>query len=130
MNRTVKTIVPVLVIAVLAAAALHALDTGNMHVNIDGDEIDGPLGALIGVLFAGGGVLLAGVILTGVAVFLGMLFAGLGVLMVVLLALAALLVAAAVSPLLLPLLIPAGIFWWLSSRARKQRARAMLDHAV
>ena len=130
MNRTVKKILPVALIAVLAAAALYSLDSGNMHVNIDGDEMDGPLGALIGVLFAGGGLLLAGVILTGVAVFLGMLFAGLGVLMVTAMALVALLVAAAVSPLLLPLLIPVGLYWYLTARSRKQRLRATMEHAV
>lgn len=130
MNTTLKKVIPVAVIAALAIAAWATLDGNNMHVNIDGDEIDGPLGAVLGVLFGGAGLLIAGVAITCAAVFIGVLFAGLGVLMVVGLALLALVLVAAISPLLLPLLIPAGIFWWFSARSRKQRQRAMLEHAV
>ncbi len=130
MNSTLKKVIPVAIIAALAIAAWIAIDTNNLHVNIDGDEIDGPLGALLGVLFGGAGLLIAGVAITCAAVFVGVLFAGLGVLMVVGLALLALVLVAAMAPLLLPLLIPVGIFWFFSARSRKQRKQAMLEHAV
>lgn len=130
MNSTLKKVLPVAIIAALAIAAWIAIDTNSLHVNIDGDEIEGPLGALLGVLFGGAGLLIAGVAITCAAVFVGVLFAGLGVLMVVGLALLALVLVAAISPLLLPLLIPVGIFWLFSARSRKQRKQALLEHAV
>jgi hypothetical protein len=49
--------------------------------------------------------------------------AGLGILMVAGLALAAVIVAAVVAPLTLPLLIPVAIIWYIVSRNRKQRDR-------
>jgi len=137
MKMTTKnTLIPLAVVAVLLALAWWAVDSaGGMHVNIDGDEIDGPLGTFIGLIAAGGGLLLAAIICAGVAVFLGMLFAGLGILMIVGMTLLAVLVAAAVSPLLLPLLIPIGLYWFFVVRPRKQRAAAaaatnQLEHAV
>jgi len=75
-----------------------ATDMDFMTVNVDGDEIGGPLGALLAVVFAGLGVILLG---------------ALGV--------AAVAVALAISPLLLPLLVPAAIIWYLVSRNRKAR---------
>jgi hypothetical protein len=130
MNSTLKKLIPVAVIAALAIAAWAQIDGNNLHVNIDGDEIDGPLGAVLGVLFGGAGLLIAGVAITCAAVFVGVLFAGLGVLMVVGLALLALVLVAAISPLLLPLLIPIGIYWLFSVRNRKHRKQALLEHAV
>jgi len=124
-----KILIPLVVIALLVLAAF-ALSGSGMQVNIDGDEIDGPLGAFIGLIAAGGGLLLAAVICTAVAVFLGMLFAGLGILMITGMVLLALVISAAVSPLLLPLLIPIGLYWFFVSRPRKQRALAQLEHAV
>jgi hypothetical protein len=130
MNSTLKKLIPVAVIAALAIAAWAQIDGNNLHVNIDGDEIDGPLGAVLGVLFGGAGLLIAGVAITCAAVFVGVLFAGLGVLMVVGLALLALVLVAAISPLLLPLLIPVGIYWLFAARNRKHRKQALLEHAV
>jgi hypothetical protein len=63
-------------------------------------------------------------------VFVGLVFAGVGVVLVSALVLAAVLLAAAISPLLLPLLIPVGLYWYFSARARKQRLRATMEHAV
>ncbi|MBA5637493.1 hypothetical protein H3H37_10550 [Duganella sp. LX20W] len=130
MNLSAKKLIPLTVFALLAAAVWYALATGDMHVNVDGDEIDGPLGALLAVLFGGAGMVVAAVALTCVAVFVSLLFASLGVLMVVGFALLTLLLVAAISPLLLPLLIPVGIFWWYSARQRKQRQAPSLEHAV
>jgi hypothetical protein len=48
-------------------------------------------------------------------------FAGVGVILLGALCLAALAVAAAISPLLLPLLVPAAIIWFFVSRSRKHR---------
>ncbi len=99
-------------------------------MNIDGDEFDGPLGAVLSVVFGGAGLLLAGVILTAVAAFLCVLFAGLGIVAVAAIAMAATIAAAAISPLLLPLLIPFGLYWLLVARPRKRRLQATVEQAV
>jgi hypothetical protein len=95
---------------------------GDMSFNIDGDEIDGPLGALLAMLFAGGGTLLAAVIMLMVGAILAVVFAGVGILLIGGLGLGAVLLALAISPLLLPLLLPLALVWYLASRSRKTRA--------
>jgi hypothetical protein len=102
--------------------------SGDMSVNIDGDQIDGPLGALLAMLFAGGGTLLAVVIMLMVGAILAVVFAGVGIVLIGGLGLGALLLALAVSPLLLPLLLPLAVVWYLASRSRK--SRMMREHAV
>ncbi|CAN7593538.1 hypothetical protein [Massilia sp. LjRoot122] len=92
-----------------------------MSFNIDGEHIDGPLGALLAVVFAGGGLVIAGVVLLVVGLVLAVVFAGVGVIVVGALGFAAVAVALALSPLLLPLLIPVAIVWYLVSRNRKDR---------
>jgi hypothetical protein len=104
-----------------ALLAWNVFTFGDSVVNIDGDEIGGPLGALLATLFAGGGMLLAGCILLGVGVLLAVVFAGVGILCLGGLAIGALALALLVSPLLLPLLVPLAIVWFLMARSRKQR---------
>jgi hypothetical protein len=94
---------------------------GGMAFDIDGDRIDGPFGALLGMVFAGGGLLLAGVIMLAVGAVLTVVFASVGVVVAGALGLAALLVALAISPVLLPLLLPLALIWYLFGRPRKQR---------
>jgi hypothetical protein len=94
---------------------------GDMVFNVDGDEIGGPLGALLGTLFAGGGLLLAGVILLLVGGILAVVFASVGILCIGGLGLGAVLLVLAVSPLLLPLALPLLLVWYLVSRSRKNR---------
>ncbi|MQA42647.1 hypothetical protein [Rugamonas aquatica] len=130
MKITAKKLVFAAFVTLLAVAAWQAIFGDGMQVNIDGDEIDGPLGFLLGTVFAGGGLLIATVAITCAAVFVGVLFAGLGILMISGMVLLAVVVAAAVSPLLLPLLIPIGIYWIFRNRSRKQHRHAALEHAV
>ena len=130
MTSTAKKLIFATLILLLAVAAWQSILGDNMQVNIDGDEIDGPLGVLLGLVLAGGGMLIATVVIACVAVLLGIVFAGVGVLLVTALGLAAVVVAAAVSPLLLPLLIPFGIYWIFVGRARKQRQRALVEQPV
>lgn len=94
---------------------------GNMTVDFDGDRIDGPLGALLAMLFAGGGTLLAGVIMLLVGAILAVVFASVGVVLVGALGLGAVVLVLALSPLMLPALVPLAIIWYLVSRSRKQR---------
>jgi hypothetical protein len=118
-------------IALCIILFLFAMLAWNMFVhsaglmfNIDGDEVDGPLGALLAVLFAGGGTLIAGLVMLVVGAVLAVVFAGVGIILLGALGLAALAVAAAVSPLLLPLLLPLALVWFFVNRSRKQREQA------
>lgn len=130
MKTNVKKVIAATAITVLAIAACQSIFGDGMQVNIDGDEIGGPLGALLGILLASGGMLIAAVVMVGVAVLLGVLFAGLGILMIGGLALLAVVLAACVSPLLLPLLIPIGIYWIFKGRSRRQQRRLSLENAM
>ena len=130
MKTNAKKLIFAAVIFLLAVAACQSIFGDGMHVNIDGDEFDGPLGAVLSVFFGGAGLLLAGLIMTCVAIFLCLLFAGLGIMAVVGVALAAVIVVACVSPLLLPLLIPIGLYWLLVARPRKLRLQATMQQAV
>ena len=87
-----------------------------MSFNIDGEEVGGPLGALLGVLFAGGGIVIATIVTVVVGAVLAVVFAGVGLILLGALGVAAIAVALAISPLLLPLLVPVAIIWYLASR--------------
>ena len=64
-----KKYAPYLLIALFAVLLWDVFDTG-MHVNFDGEEFDGPFGALFGMLLAGGGTLLGLLVMMVVGVVL------------------------------------------------------------
>ncbi|HEX8611651.1 MAG TPA: hypothetical protein VF800_10225 [Telluria sp.] len=118
-----KKFAPLLLLFLFIMVAWEAMaGSSGMSIDIDGEHLDGPLGTLFGMLFAGGGLLIAALVMLFVGLLLAVLFAGLGVLAVGALVLAALLVGVLVSPLLLPLAIVAAIAWYLARGERKQRA--------
>jgi hypothetical protein len=94
-------------------------------VDVDGDD-GGPLGTLLGLVFGGGGLLLAGAIMLLVGLVLAAVFASVGVVLLAVLALVAavvgLVAAPFLLPFLLPLLVPVAIVWWLVDRSRRNRA--------
>jgi hypothetical protein len=92
-------------------------------VDFDGERFDGPVGAVLGLLFAGGGLIVAALVLVFVGAVLAVVFAGVGLLLTLGLGIGAVVVAAAISPLLLPLLIPAAIIWFFMHRARRNRLK-------
>lgn len=111
-------------------AAWFAIDANDLVVTVGDEDFDGPLGALLGTVIAGGVFAFVAVVLTLVAVMVGCIMAGVGVLLVFVLAFAAVVAMAAVSPLLLPLLIPFGIYWLMKRRHRKPAAAAAaLEHS-
>ena len=111
------------VIAFLFALLLWNVfvSSGDMVFNVDGDEFDGPLGALLAMLFAGGGTLIAALVLVVVGVVLAVVFAGVGIILIGGLGVGAVVLALAISPLLLPLVLPLAVIWYLVSRSRKHR---------
>ncbi|MES2151784.1 MAG: hypothetical protein V4508_18550 [Pseudomonadota bacterium] len=120
--KKIATLLIVFLFAVLAWNVFGHAD--GAALSIDGERIDGPLGALAALALAGGGLVIGTVALLFVALVLAVVFAGVGILMVGALVLAALIVAALVSPLLLPLLLPLGLIWLFTRRNRRQRMKA------
>lgn len=108
------------VILFLFAAMLCNLFAWNsdMTVNFDGDHVDGPLGFLLATLFTGGGMLLAMFISVITVAVLAVVFAGVGVILIGSLAIGAVVLALAMSPLLLPLVLVVALVWYAMRRPR------------
>ena len=118
-----KKIAPYLVVFLFLLVSWEMLtDHGGMAVDFHLDPWDGPLDGLLGLMLAGGGLVISVAVALVVALVVTVVCAGLGVLAVLGVALLVIVVLAAISPLLLPLLIPIGIVWYLASRNRKARA--------
>jgi hypothetical protein len=127
-----KKLLAVTIVVLLFIAACNAFDHSwgqDFHVHMDGEEFDGPFGWVLGVLLAGGGLLIGAVVIVCVALLLGLLFAGLGMLVVAGLAALGVAIAAALSPLLMPVAIVVGIVWFFNRRNR-QRREALKEAAV
>lgn len=120
-----KKIAPFVILFLFCLLAWNVFaHSSGMSFDIDGEEIDGPLGAALGLLFAGGGIIIAALVVLFVGAVLAVVFAGVGVLLALGLGLAALVLAAVISPLLLPILVPAAIIWFFVSRSRRNRVKA------
>ena len=120
-----KKIAPFVILFLFCLLAWNVFaHSSGMSFDIDGEEIDGPLGAALGLLFAGGGIIIAALVVLFVGAVLAVVFAGVGVLLALGLGLAALVLAAVISPLLLPILVPAAIIWFFVSRSRRNSAKA------
>lgn len=122
-----KKILTFVLVFMLACLFLDKIGGSDLHMQFNGDDVDGPLEWLFGMAFAGGGLLIALIALVCAAVVAGMVIAGVGVFVVAGLAIACGVVVAVLlalsSPVLLPLLILAAFAWLLVSRNRRQRAR-------
>jgi hypothetical protein len=117
-----KKIAPYVILFLFALLLWDVLaSSSHWMMHIDGEEFDGPLGALLALLFAGGGAIIGALALVVAGVVLAVVFAGVGVIVLGALAVAALALALAISPLLLPLLVPVAIIWIMASRSRKNR---------
>jgi hypothetical protein len=118
-----KKIAPYLILFLCALLLWDLLFSfGDASFHLDGEEFDGPLGAMLGILFAGGGTLIGLFVTLVVGVVLAVVFAGVGIAVIGALGIAGLAVTAAIVPFLLPLLLPLALIWYLVSRARRNRA--------
>ena len=115
-----KKLLTFVLILMLACLFLDKIGATDMHMQFNGNDIDGPLEWLFGLVFAGGGVLIAALVLVCVAVVMGVVLAGVGMVLLAVLAFCVVLALALSTPVLLPLLIPVAIVWLLVSRNRKQ----------
>ena len=115
-----KKLLTFALVVMLACLFLDKIGATDMHMQLDGDEIDGPLEWLFGLVFAGGGLLIAALALVFAAVVTGVILAGVGMALVVVVACCVVLALALSTPVLLPLLIPVAIVWLLVSRNRRQ----------
>jgi len=105
MAKKLALILAILMIAFLAWSLLGL--TTNVSVNINGREITGPFGAVLGLW----GTILTAVVLFCVAILLAFVFAGVGLVIVGSLALVGIILVAVSLPFLLPLIIPLFIVW-------------------
>jgi hypothetical protein len=130
-----KKLLAVTIVVLLCIAASNAWNVSfhpawnhDWYMTMDGDDIDGPLGFLMGTLMAGGGLLVAAMVLVCVAAFVGVLFAGLGIMALVGFAILAMLLVvamgAALSPLLVPVALVVGICWFFNRRNQRRRGTA------
>jgi hypothetical protein len=120
-----KKVAPIVILLLFCLLAWNVfVHPSGMSFDLDGEDVDGPLGAVLSLLFAGGGLIVAALVLLLVGASLALVFAGVGVLLALGLGLVALVLAAVMAPLLLPLLIPVVIVWFFVSRARRNRLAA------
>ena len=115
-----KKILTFVLIVMLACLFLDKVGGSDMHMQFNGSDVDGPLEWLFGLVFAGGGLLIAALALVFAAVVTGVILAGVGMALVVVVACCVVLALALSTPVLLPLLIPVAIVWLLVSRNRRQ----------
>jgi hypothetical protein len=119
-----KKIAPVVILLLCFLLIWNVFaDPIHMDFDVDGDMVDGPIGALIGLLFAGGGLIIAALVVLLVGTVLAVVFAGVGLLLTLGLGIGALVLVAALSPLMLPILIPAAIIWFFMGRSRRNRIK-------
>ena len=116
-----KKTAAIIILFLFALLVWNVFTFGDSVVSIGDEDFGGPLGAVLATVFAGGGMLLAGVIMLFVGAVLAVVFAGVGILCIGGLAIGACVLALMISPLLLPLLVPVAIVWYLVSRSRKHR---------
>ncbi|MDD5063820.1 MAG: hypothetical protein PHQ35_03545 [Phycisphaerae bacterium] len=104
----VKNLVSILVILmILLLAWVLYSSTTDVSIVINGEPITGPLAPAIGIWK----LMLAIVILFSVAILLAFVFAGVGLVVLGVLAMVGLILVAVALPFLLPLLIPLFIVW-------------------
>jgi len=116
-----KKIVPYIVLILCALLLWDLLFSfGDATFHIDGDTVDGPVGAALALLFGAGGAILCVVVAVVVGVVLAVVFAGVGVVLLAALGVAGVAVAAAIVPFMLPLLALV-LVWYLVQRSRKNR---------
>lgn len=123
-----KKILAFALILVLACLFLDKIGASDMHMQFNGDDVDGPLEWLFGLVFAGGGLAIALIALLCAAVVVGVVVASVGLFMVAGIVIGGgvlvLVLLACSAPVLLPLLVIVGMVWLLSNRSRSQaRAR-------
>ena len=117
-----KKILTFVLILVLACLFLDKIGASDMHMQFNGDDLDGPLEWLFGLVFASGGLLIALIALVCAAMVVGVVVAGVGMFMVAGVVLGGgvlvLVLLACSAPVLLPMLVIAAEIGRASCRER------------
>jgi hypothetical protein len=103
----------ILIFALICAWGV--MSSSDISITFNGQELEGPLAVLIG----GWGLVVTTVVLFCVAIMLAFVFAGVGLVVLGVLALVGLILVGIVFPFLLPLLIPLSIVWAFCAGARR-----------
>ncbi len=82
LRLTMKKLLTFVLIVMLACLFLDKIGGSDMHMQFNGDDVDGPLEWLFGLVFAGGGLLIAAIALVCAAVVTGVVLAGVGVVLI------------------------------------------------
>ncbi len=114
-----KQVALVLVALLLTLFAWWFIQSDNVSVAVNGNEIAGPMKALAGSWV----VLVAMVFLFSMAILMAFVVAGIGLMVLGALVLAGLIVAAVEFPFLLPLLLPLFVVWAFVAWVRRGKAR-------
>ena len=115
----IKTLALILVAAMVAILAWALfMGTSAVTITLNGRQITGPFGAIIGVWE----LVLTLVILFCVAILLAFVFAGVGLIVFGCLVLVGVILAAIAFPFLLPMLVPLFIVWLVCSLASRTKA--------
>jgi hypothetical protein len=107
----------VITVLFLIVVCAFGLMSSNVSVTINGEEIEGPLKALVGAW----GLVIIPVVLLCVAILLAFIFTGVGLIVLGCLAFAGLAGFGAAFPFLLPLLIPLFLVWIFCAVARRNK---------
>ncbi|MHC4573435.1 MAG: hypothetical protein ACYS76_04790 [Planctomycetota bacterium] len=113
----IKKVAILLAVVMVALLAWSLIGGDTVSVTINGREVSGPLGTIVGVW----GLLMAAVILFCVAILLAFVFAGVGLIVLGVFVLVGLILAAIALPFLLPLLIPLFLVWLFCSIVRRTK---------
>ena len=100
---------------ILALVFAWGITTSNVAITLNGQAVTGPFAAVAG----GWGLVLSTVVFFCVAILLAFILAGVGLLVLGIMALVGFIILATAFPFLLPLLIPLLIVWAFCAGARK-----------
>ena len=107
-----KKIVLILVALLIGLMAWELMQSGNVSVTVNGNELTGPMKALV----SGWGILVERVIIFFVDIMLTFIFVGVGLMILGSFVLVGLILVALSFPFLLPILIPLFIVWVVAVR--------------
>ncbi len=103
-------------VLMLAFACAWGLMSSNVSITVNGQEFHGPLETMIG----GWGLIIATVGFFCIAILLAFILAGIGLIILGVMALVGFIMLGAIFPFLLPLLIPLLIVWAVCAGSRRR----------
>lgn len=114
-----KKLAFVMVLILVLICTWGVISSSNVSITLNGQELDGPLAVFVGSW----GLVVSIVVLFCVAILLAFILAGVGLVVLGVLALTGVILAGVAFPFLLPLLIPLAIVWAFCAGARREKRK-------